>query len=81
MIHNPKHRIAKMRKEIAAVMNRECPRSLSIVLAARCFYWREHTTWFETAVVKLKRSPTYHSEERMLKAALKQVRKIKRKCR
>ena len=79
MINNPEHRIAKLRKQIEATANRDVQNDLTIVLAKQCFYWRRMEDWYGTITYRLKMSPIYHSEERMLKAALKKVRKIRGK--
>lgn len=80
MIHNPEHRIAKLRKQIASLENQDAPNDLTIVIAKRCFYWRRMEVWYDMITYRLKMSPIYHSEERMLKAVLKQVRKIRGKA-
>jgi hypothetical protein len=77
MTHNPLHRIAKMRRQIAGILNATGPRDFEFAIGRKRFYWRHGNERFDFIWTVVSVSPDYTSEERLLRAALRHLQRAK----
>lgn len=77
MIHNPLHRIVKMRRQIAGILNATGPRDFDFSIGRKRFYWRTKIDWFGLTCRVVSVSPDYTTEERLLRAALRHLQRAK----
>lgn len=75
MIHNPLHRIAKMRRQIAGILNATGPHDFDFTIGRKRFYWRRKLDWCGLICHVVNISPDYTSEERLLRAALRHLQR------